>query len=134
MASSPRSGDGRDPTGIPAGAQAGGITDSQRGRANETGLNTDVRGGPGSAARAGREDRTASPGEGLFDEESTEPRADTRIGHPSSQGLTGAQGSGGGAERGINQPPQRARPSDDRAGGASRRADDSGVDPAPGEP
>jgi hypothetical protein len=37
----------------------------------------------------------------------TEPRDGTRIGEHSSQGLAGAQGSGGGAERGINQPPPR---------------------------
>ena len=63
-----------------------------------TGLNTDSRGGPGSAREAGREDAQPSADTGLFDTESTEPRSDTRIGKPSSQGLTGAQGSGGGAD------------------------------------
>ena len=111
-------------------AERAGTTDAQRGRAKEAGLHTDTRGGPGSAARAGHENHEASPGDGLFDEESTEPRADTRIGKHSSQGLKGAQGSGGGAERGINQPPPRARPSDERRGSASPDADDAGIDPA----
>ncbi len=42
---------------------------------------------------------------------STEPRQGTRIGEHSSQGIEGAQGSGGGAERGVNQPPPRKRDS-----------------------
>lgn len=113
----------------PFAARAG-TTDAQRGRATEAGLNTDTRGGPGSAERAGRGSHEASPGEGLFDEESTEPRAGTRIGKPSSQGLAGAQGSGGGAERGINQPPPRAKPSDERRGSATPDADDAGIAPA----
>lgn len=50
----------------------------------------------------------AQPGAG------TEPRSGERLGRPSSQGLAGAQGSGGGAERGVQQPPGRARPAANR--------------------
>lgn len=100
-------------------------TDAQRGRAREQGLNTDARGGPGSAREAGRETTDPAPESGLVDTESTEPREHTRIGKASSQGLAGAQGSGGGAERGINEPPRRAPASPERSG----NVDDSGIDP-----
>ena len=90
-------------TGAPA-ARAG-SSEAELGRARETGVNTDSRGGPGSATRAGAQGGTdPSPDSGLVDGESTEPRANTRIGKHSSQGLTGAQGSGGAAERGPNAP------------------------------
>jgi hypothetical protein len=42
-------------------------------------------------------------GEILNGSPTQQPREDTRIGEPSSQGLAGAQGSGGGAERGPNR-------------------------------
>ena len=45
---------------------------------------------------------------------------------PSSQGLAGAQGSGGGAERGVQQPPPRRRVATDQA---SSNRDNSGVNP-----
>jgi hypothetical protein len=48
-----------------------------------------------------------------------------RAGKPSSQGLTGAQGSGGGAERGVQQPPRRRVPTDPQ----SSVRDNSGVAP-----
>ena len=98
-------------------------TDGQRGRATEAGLNTDSRGGPGSAAEAGRQSTDPA---GLYDEESTEPRAGTRLGEHSSQGLFGAEDGGGGeggAERGANEPPARGR-----SGQRSGNEDDSGVD------
>jgi len=48
-------------------------------------------------------------------------------GKPSSQGLTGAQGSGGGAERGIQQKPPKRRVATDQD---SSIRDNSGVDPS----
>lgn len=94
-------------TGAPA--RRAGASEAELGRAREAGLNTDARGGPGSAARTQPEakagERDPSPESGLTDGESTEPRSNTRIGKHSSQGLSGAQGSGGGAER----PPRTAR-------------------------
>lgn len=89
-------------TGAPA--SRAGSSEAELGRARETGLNTDSRGGPGSARRAGAQDTDPAAVAGLTDAESTEPRAGTRIGKPSSQGLTGAQGSGGAAERGHKSP------------------------------
>lgn len=73
----------------------------------EAGLNTDSRGGPGSATEARRGPTEPGADSGLFDSRSTEPRSGTRIGEHGSQGLAGAQGSGGGAERGIAQRPGR---------------------------
>jgi hypothetical protein len=58
---------------------------------------------------------------------STEPRGE-RAGKHSSQGLTGSQGSGGGADRGVNQPPPRAKSPRDKAG--SSEDDNSGIDVA----
>lgn len=89
-------------TGAPA--SRAGASEAELGRARETGVNTDARGGPGSARRAGEPDADPSPEAGLTDSESTEPRERTRIGKPSSQGLAGAQGSGGGAERRPSTP------------------------------
>ena len=88
-------------TGAPA-ANAG-ATEAELGRNHEAGLNTDSRGGIGSAARRGGETEPASA------PASTQPSDGTRIGEHSSQGLAGAQGSGGGAERGVNQPPPRRK-------------------------
>jgi hypothetical protein len=47
-----------------------------------------------------------------------------RAGKPSSQGLAGAQGSGGGAERGIEQPPPKRRVMTDQE---SSIRDNSGI-------
>ena len=97
----------RNPPSIPAGSTAPladrpGPTDAQRGRATEAGLNTDSRGGPGSAREAGR----SETGHGIGDDSpSTEPRDGRRIPTQApSQGLAGAQGSGGGARRGTRPP------------------------------
>ena len=112
---------GTDPIDDRAGA-------TPRTPARETGLNTDSRGGPGSARAAGRPDTEPGPDSGLNDRGSTQPREETRIGHHGSQGLAGAQGSGGGAERGMQQAPPRA-PRDADAGSASRDRDQAGVGP-----
>jgi hypothetical protein len=55
-----------------------------------------------------------------------EPAGKARAGKPSSQGLAGAQGSGGGAERGIEQPPPKRRVVTDQE---SSIRDNSGVRP-----
>ena len=85
--------------------------------------------GAGQADKDRREEPQADSGT-LRSGDSTEPRG-PRAGKPTSQGLAGAQGSGGGAERGINQPPSRAKVSPNRSAGASTGDDDSGVDPTP---
>jgi hypothetical protein len=84
-------------TGAPA--QRPDASEAQLGRAQEAGVNTDARGGPGSAAGSRRAESSASTEAGDSQSVSTEPRSDTRIGKHSSQGLAGAQGSGGAAER-----------------------------------
>jgi len=112
---------GTDPIDDRAGAMP-------RTPARETGLNTDSRGGPGSAREAGRKDTEPGPDSGLNDRGSTQPREDTRIGRHGSQGLAGAQGSGGGAARGVQQaPPRAARDAD--SGSASRERDNAGAGP-----
>jgi hypothetical protein len=58
---------------------------------------------------------------------STEPRGE-RGGKHSSQGLTGSQGSGGGADRGVNQPAPRTR--SPRGKASSSDDDNSGIDVA----
>ena len=58
-------------------------------------------GGDSSDGEATSDEPTV--GETLNGGPSQQPREDTRIGKPSSQGLAGAQGSGGGAERGPNE-------------------------------
>lgn len=71
--------------------------------------NTDTEGRAGISATTGEqpqgEEAADGPtvGESLNGGPSQQPRDDTRIGKPSSQGLAGAQGSGGGAERGPNE-------------------------------
>lgn len=60
---------------------------------------------------------------------STEPRGE-RGGMASSQGLAGAQGSGGGAERGVNNPPPRRK--DGEGGSHGGTTDESGFDAAGG--
>ena len=76
----------------------------------------------GLARDAGQGDRTGS---GLDDRRGTQPRDEARIGRHGSQGLAGAQGSGGGAERGIQQaPPRAARPVE---GSGSRDRDNAGA-------
>jgi len=65
-------------TGAPA-ARAG-SSEAELGRANETGMNTDSRGGPGSARRADAPEIEPAPQNGFGDAESTEPRQGTRIG------------------------------------------------------
>ena len=57
---------------------------------------------------------------------STEPRGE-RAGKHSSQGLTGAQGSGGGAERGVNQAPPRSKQGQRGVAGGSPEDDNSGI-------
>lgn len=94
--------------------------------AREAGLNTDSRGGPGSARAAGRSDTEPGPDSGLNDRGSTQPRDETRIGQHGSQGLAGAQGSGGGAERGMQQAPPRSTRSPS-TGSASRDRDNAGA-------
>ncbi|MBA3598693.1 MAG: hypothetical protein H0W40_15140 [Methylibium sp.] len=64
---------------------------------------------------------------GSQDGASTEPRPETRLGGPSSQGLSDAQGSGGGAERGVNQPPARKRSSTGQREGSSSTTQDGGT-------
>jgi hypothetical protein len=96
----------RNPPPIPAGSTAPladrpGPTDAQRGRATEAGLNTDSRGGPGSARAAGRSETDPPRDSGA----GSEPRDGERLGTLApSQGLAGAQGSGGGARRGTKPP------------------------------
>jgi hypothetical protein len=85
--------------------------------------------GAGNADKDRREEPQADAGT-LRTGDSTEPRGE-RAGKPTSQGLAGAQGSGGGAERGINQPPRRATVSPNRSAGGSVDDDDSGPDPTP---
>lgn len=84
------------------------------------------------AGQADKDLRDEPPGNAqtLRSGDSTEPRGE-RAGKHGSQGLAGAQGSGGGAERGIEQPPARAKNSPNRSDGAEARDDDSGVDPTP---
>lgn len=71
--------------------------------AAEAGLNTDARGGIGSASRIETSAAPSTPAAPPPEGRCTEPRQDTRLGQPGSQGLTGAQGSGGGADRGVNE-------------------------------
>ncbi|WP_119153374.1 hypothetical protein [Caldimonas tepidiphila] len=66
------------------------------------------------------------PGEG------TEPRSGERLGHPTSQGLAGAQGSGGGADRGIQQAPTRPNNQAQRSTGTPG-ARPAGADDASGD-
>lgn len=67
----------------------------------ETGRSDAVRNAPATDAGASSvSDGQGDPGSA--DGAGTEPRPDKRLGGPSSQGLAGAQGSGGGAERGPN--------------------------------
>jgi hypothetical protein len=84
--------------------------------------------GAGNADKDTREEPQAAGSGTLGSGDSTEPRGE-RAGKHTSQGLAGAQGSGGGADRGINQPPPRAKVSPNRSAGASAEDDDSGVDP-----
>jgi len=58
-----------------------------------------------------------------------EATAPAGSGKPSSQGLGGAQGSGGGAERGIQQPPPKRRVVTDQD---SSILDNSGIRPDDG--
>lgn len=87
------------------------LNDPHRSGAAETGRSDSMR------KRSGTDDPTASDvsdGQrlpGSQDGAGTEPRAGTRLGGPSSQGLTGAQGSGGGADRGLADAPARKRSS-----------------------
>lgn len=78
------------------------------------------------AASQGRGGNPADrqPGEG------TEPRSGERLEHHTSQGLAGAQGSGGGAERGIQQDPGPGRPMANREGGSPAAPPASSEDPA----
>ena len=76
-------------------------------RSHEADADAEESGGSSSATG---EQQQAQPtadeptvGETLNGGPSQQPRDGTRIGKPSSQGLAGAQGSGGGAERGPNQ-------------------------------
>jgi hypothetical protein len=110
---------GADPIDDRAGA-------TPRTPAREAGLDTDSRGGPGSARAAGRKDTEPGPESGLNDRGGTQPRDETRIGRHGSQGLAGAQGSGGGAERGIQQAPPRAA-RDPSSGSGSRDRDNAGA-------
>src|SRR3954471_15794709 len=83
-------------TGTPAASA--GATEAELARQHTAGLTPASRGGIGAAARGGAgTEPAAEPG-------STQPSDGTRIGEHSSQGLAGAQGSGGGAERGVNEP------------------------------
>lgn len=75
---------------------------------------------PGADQRASTTTNAAAT-----DSPSTEPRGE-RSGKHSSQGLTGAQGSGGGAERGVNQPPPQRKESTGSA--APRPVDNAGLD------
>jgi hypothetical protein len=77
---------------------------------------------PDADERARLTTNAAAPGS-----PSTEPRGE-RTGTHSSQGLAGAQGSGGGAERGVNQPPPRRKESTGSA--AARPSDNAGLDVA----
>lgn len=89
-------------------------SEAELGRANETGLNTDSRGGPGSATRAGASVTDPSPdGDGRFNARSTEPREGTRLQHHSSQGLAGAPGD----RSTLGQPGESSA---DKQGGQSR--------------
>lgn len=74
-------------------------TDVSRTGAPDTDVDADARRDPGTAAGRGGDENSASTVAGEAESVSTEPRADTRIGKHSSQGLAGAQGSGGAAER-----------------------------------
>ena len=64
----------------------------------------------GEAARDERQGAQAQGRRKPQTTEGSEPREGERLEKHSSQGLAGAQGSGGGAERGVNEPPGPARP------------------------
>lgn len=79
----------------------------------ETGRSDAVRNAPATGAGAGSvSDGQSDPGSA--DGAGTQPRQGKRLGGPSSQGLAGAQGSGGAAERGPSDAPDH--------GGAPGRA------------